>query len=338
MKKIALFALALVMILSLISCGNDKDILESTKTEKTVLMTVDGFEVPLELYRYVALNTKADYEAANGGSKEIWLGESGAMLVEEANAAINDIIVTMYTTRSLAAKYGISPEDEYIRDTVDILMDNVYESYGYDYIAYKNDLDAVNMTDAVYRFITENDLLAEELYAKLVAEGEILSEEDDLRAVVNGNEFIRVKQILLSGENGNTDEENLALANKLLDKISSGESFEDLVQKYGKDLYMFNNNDGYYICRGNRYEEFEDAAFSLEIGEVSEVVKTPAGYSIIKRYEKESGYLNENFDDLCDEYSEGKYNTILEAHKGNLTAEPTNEMKNYSIFNLDSID
>ncbi|MBE6618019.1 MAG: hypothetical protein E7627_08810 [Ruminococcaceae bacterium] len=338
MKKIALLFIAALMVFSLFSCGNDKDILESTKTEKTVLMTVDGFDVPLELYRYVALNSKADYEASRGGSADIWLGESGAALIKEINAHINDIILTMYTTRSLAAKYGISPEDEYIKDTVDILMDNVYEGYGYDYIAYKNDLGAVNMTDSVYRFITANDLLAEELYAKLIESGEILSGEDELRGVINSDEFVRVKQILLTSENGNTDEENLALAQKLLDKLAHGDSFEDLVQKYGKDLYMFNNDNGYYICRGNRYEEFEEAAFSLEVGEVSGIIKTPAGYSIIKRYEKDSDYITENFEDLCEEYKKGKYNLILEEHKATITVEPTDEMKNYSIFNLDSID
>lgn len=338
MKKIVLIILAALMILSLSACGNNKDILESSKEEKTVVMTVDGFEVPLEIYRYVALNCKSDYETAYGGTNDIWLGESGTELVAQVNEDINEIILRMYTTRSLCRDYGISAEDDYIRDTLDIMMDNVYESYSYDYIAYKNALKAVHMTDTVYRFILENDLLAEELAAKMIEKGDIASSDEDLHAIVRRDEFIRVKQILLSEENGNTDEENYALAEKLLSKIKSGESFEELVQKYGKDLYMFNNPNGYYICRGNRYKEFEDAAFELEIGEISGIIKTEAGYSIIKRYEKDEEYLSDNFDKLCEEYTMGKYNTLLEAHMATLSATPTEEMKNYSIFNLDSID
>lgn len=194
------------------------------------------------------------------------------------------------------------------------------------------------MTDAVYRFIIRNDVMAEELAAKMVERGEIVTDDAALRAIINGDDCVRVKQILLTADNGNTDEENLALAEKLLGKIEAGEDFDELIQKYGKDLFMFNNSDGYYLLRGNRYEEFENAAFSLDVGEVSGIVKTEAGYSIIKRYEKEEKYINSHFDELAEEYATGKYNMLLEAHRDSLKAIPTDEMENYSIFNLDSID
>ena len=50
------------LLLSMTACGDDKEILESTQEDKTVVMTVAGHDVPLELYRYLALNYKSVYE------------------------------------------------------------------------------------------------------------------------------------------------------------------------------------------------------------------------------------------------------------------------------------
>ena len=340
MKKIISLIISALMIctllLSITGCKDETSVLESSKEEKTIVMTVGDYNVPLEIYRYAALNHKADYEASRPG--DIWSGAEGEALIEKLKEDTKKTVVNLYTTLSLAAKYGISPDDSYFTDTIDIMMDNMYENYGNDYNAYVRELKKYNMTDSVYRFIIRNDLIAEELMTKMIQNGDIVYTNEGLLEILNGDGCIRVKQILIASDNGKTDEENLALANKILLKVNMGEDFDTLVQKYGEDLYMFSNPDGYYVCRGTLHEVFEDVAFSLEVGEVSEVVKTNAGYSIIKRYEKDSDYITENFEDLCEEYKKGKYNLILEEHKATITVEPTDEMKNYSIFNLDSID
>ena len=48
----------------------------------------------------------------------------------------------------------------------------------------------------------------------------------------------------------------------------------ELVKKYGESLYMINNTDGYYVCRGMWEKENEDAVFALDEGEISEVIKS----------------------------------------------------------------
>ena len=75
---------ASVLLLSAVSCKNDEKLLESTKEEQTAVMTIDGFDVPMELYRYVALNYKTQYE--QGASGDIWLGEEGQALLDELYA------------------------------------------------------------------------------------------------------------------------------------------------------------------------------------------------------------------------------------------------------------
>ena len=151
--------------LLLASCTNNEKLLENTKEERTVVMTVDGFDVPMEIYRYVALNYKAQYE--DGKSSDIWLGEEGQALVSEMNKHIRETIVNMYTPLSLAADYGIEHDSKFVLETLDTSMDLIYESYEYDYEAYTEYLRSYNMNDSVYRFFVRNDILAEELVEQM---------------------------------------------------------------------------------------------------------------------------------------------------------------------------
>lgn len=315
------------------ACGNSEKLLESTKEEKSAVMTAGGLDVPYEVFRYVVLNHMDEYEAGKTG--EIWLGESGEALLSELNADVENTIAKMYLPLILAEEYGLHTDDTVIKESVDLKMSAVYESYDFDYKAYTEDIAAYHMNDGTYRFLMLNEVMTEELFHAMLLKGDIRDDEEYLSDLFYGDEFVRVKQILVSAENGKTDEENLAYAEELLEKVNNGEDFDSLVQKYGQDLYMFNNSDGYYIMKGSFYEEFEDAAFALEIGEVSGIVKTPAGYSIIKRYEKEESYITENWDKLTDTYYDGAFNLLLEATAASVQVEKTERYSEYSILNLE---
>jgi hypothetical protein len=330
--RLAAGALLGAVLLSATSCGDDKKLLESTKDDQIVVMTIAGHDVPLELYRYVALNYKRVYET--GKSSDMWLGESGAALMEELNADVEKSIVTLYATLAMCEEYGIRADDAYITDALEITMDAVYEEYEYDYKAYADAIAQYNMNDGVYRFVLRNELLSAELLNALTEAGKIPDDDAAIRAVFDSDDFIRVKQLLSSNENGVSDEDCLARAEELLGQINGGADFDELVQKKGQDLFMFNNDDGYYFARGYLDTAFEDAAFALEIGEVSDIVKTSAGYSIIKRYEKDPAYIEKHFDDLREDYISGLYNLAVEAFAETLTVTPTDELQNYSIFNL----
>ena len=329
--------LAVLFLFTAVSCGKKGEkLLESSKAEKTPVMKIGGYNVPMEIYRYLALNYKRDLEA--GESADVWLGESGEALLEELEHDVTAALAYLYATVSLADDYGIHADDAYIADTVEMQMKALYEDYGDDYEAYVEYLRSYNMNDSVYRFFVRNDVLAEELVAEMEKRGEIPTDDASLRAILAGDEVVRVKQILVTAEDM-TDEEAEAAANSLLDRVRAGEDFDTLVQKEGRDLYMFNNPDGYYISRGSYHREFEDAAFSLAVGETSGVIRTDAGWSILKRYEKEQSYLNEHFDDLADEYITGQYNIRLEEREAALRAEGVEKLpalENYPVFQLEA--
>ncbi len=322
--------LCLVLSFSLFACDKKKS-LDSSREDLTVVKRIGDIEVTLEMYRYVALNYKSSYEA--GASSDIWLGDTGKALLDEVNSAIDQTLIQMYTVPAICEKYGIHPDDSYIVDTVELNMENTYESYENDYEAYLEYISAYNMNDAVYRFLVRNEILSEELIAKMISAGELPADNDAIFDILIGDDCVRVKQILIASDNGKTEEENRALADRILDELNGGADFDDLIAEYGEDLYMFNNDTGYYVTRGTFHKNFEDTAFELEMGEISGIVETDAGLSIIKKYEKDTAYIKDNIDSLAEDYIAGQFNIALEQFSNTLTVENTDAMEKYSIFN-----
>lgn len=77
--------------------------------------------------------------------------------------------------------------------------------------------------------------------------------------------------------------EKLSLATEIHDRIAKGESFAKLAEQYSIDGTRKRGGDLGFFGHGMMVREFEQAAFALEVGQVSPVVKTQFGYHIIKR-------------------------------------------------------
>ncbi len=85
-----------------------------------------------------------------------------------------------------------------------------------------------------------------------------------------------------------SDAEALALAQELRQRILDGEDFAELAKLYSDDPGSApNGGDLGWAGRGRYVPEFEDVAFSLPVGEVSEPVKTQFGYHLIQVEERD---------------------------------------------------
>ena len=64
--------------------------------------------------------------------------------------------------------------------------------------------------------------------------------------------------------------------------FENGESFESLAQEYSKCMSREKGGNLGFFKRGQMVKPFEDAAFSLPVGVVSDPVKTEYGWHLIK--------------------------------------------------------
>src|SRR5262249_41898933 len=66
----------------------------------------------------------------------------------------------------------------------------------------------------------------------------------------------------------------------------AGTNFADLAKKYSEDPGSKDTGGEYTFPRGKMVKPFEDAAFTLKPGEISEIIETQYGFHIIKVSEK----------------------------------------------------
>ena len=101
-------------------------------------------------------------------------------------------------------------------------------------------------------------------------------------------EQVRASHILLKTE-GKDDAAVKAKAEEVLKQARAGADFAELAKKYSEDeASQKNGGDLDYFGRGRMVPEFDQAAFSLEPGKISDLVKTQYGYHIIKVADKKA--------------------------------------------------
>ncbi len=76
-----------------------------------------------------------------------------------------------------------------------------------------------------------------------------------------------------------------SIAKEVLERINKGDSFAKLAEQYSIDGSRRRGGNLGFFGKGMMVKPFEDAAFALQKGQVSGLVKTQFGYHIIKRLE-----------------------------------------------------
>lgn len=71
----------------------------------------------------------------------------------------------------------------------------------------------------------------------------------------------------------------------IMEKLKNGEKFGKLAKELSIDSGSAKRDGNLgYFTKGMMVKPFEDTAFKLQVGEVSEPVKSEFGYHIIKRF------------------------------------------------------
>jgi peptidyl-prolyl cis-trans isomerase C len=87
--------------------------------------------------------------------------------------------------------------------------------------------------------------------------------------------------------------DTLEEAEEIKDLLSQGLPFEKLAEERSKDATSKQSGDVGYFSKGQLIPEFEQTCFKLDVGEISDIVKTQFGYHIVKLTDRKSPEVQE---------------------------------------------
>ncbi|MFN7993808.1 MAG: peptidylprolyl isomerase [Bryobacteraceae bacterium] len=149
-------------------------------------------------------------------------------------------------------------------------------------------------------------LLAQTLYQHILANSKVDDAAAQTYYDAHKSDYLQVKasHILIRfkgssvqlkpGQKDLTEEEALAKAQELKKKLVGGADFAALAKAESDDSQNAEKGgDLGTFGRGRMYPTFEQAAFTLPVGQISDPVKTPFGYHLIKVEERKEKTLGE---------------------------------------------
>lgn len=123
----------------------------------------------------------------------------------------------------------------------------------------------------------------------VVPEADIVKLYNDNLAQYSTPEQIRASHILFRTE-GKDEAAVRKQAEEVLQKVKAGGDFAALAKQYSEDdANKETGGDLDYFGRGRMVPEFEAVAFEMQSGQISDLVKTPYGFHIIKLTDKKPG-------------------------------------------------
>ncbi|MCD7823918.1 MAG: peptidyl-prolyl cis-trans isomerase [Oscillospiraceae bacterium] len=306
---------------------------EAIDTDNLVMLTITGdeldesIEVMFDEYRYMYMYLLSYYGLTDDS---YW--EDNDELFDTFISIVDYYVEDNQWGAVLADMYDIELTDEDY-DTIAEVMQEEIDSFDSEDEFYEA-LEASGITyDLLERVVTQS-VLCERVYQVLYGDdGAILLESDDEIKENLQNDYVRVYHVLITFDHFADDDEYadatddeleaaaLAYAEEILAEIQASDDIEAAVYEYAQDADdsgMVDNEVGYMFTTGQMVEDFENAAFALEVGELSGIVESVYGYHIIYRLEQDE-YIEENWDELKEDYISIVFNSYVDDALANCT-------------------
>ena len=270
---------------------------------------MDGkYEASYELYRFAFLNTVAAY-----GKPEEWSAEKRAEVFFLADTAARREISRVYAIFSMAEKHGIDTDSKEISTAVKAEVVDAIENESYGYGSQEKYLEALKasyMTDSVFRFYLRLSIVEEKLAKAMHAEKFVEEDDETVRAYFTGESTVCATWIYIPYASAAYKNFTDAMLEEMVARAhsASDEDFVKEAQQYLQTLYMPDElARGFYFGRYQMdayYEKLTETAFSLEVGETSELIHSGDGVYIVRRLEKDADYIadEENIEELRECY------------------------------------
>ncbi len=291
-KKAVIWALVVAFALGAALIGVDRGGLFRSKQAGqqeglTVAATVNGTRIPAETLNQSATNLMNQYLAYSQqmgqDTTSLTAGATGALLRLQVEAQALQGLVRQAIYDQEAERRRLRVSDAQVNETAEKDYADLLARYGITEVTLVEYLKGQNRTldqfKGEMRASVATRLRNEALQQAVV--GPITPSDDDLAGFFEKNittyseaEQVRASHILVADE---------AKAQSILDELALGTSFPELATRDSQDTASAEKGgDLGFFSRGQMVPEFEAAAFALQIGETSGIVKTDYGYHIIR--------------------------------------------------------
>ena len=287
--------------------------------------TVGGVEITYdELYFLIKT-----YEDSFSAQYE----DDPAALREALDELVHEEIVANAAIRLLCEERGLKYKPRKLSDEVDAKLESIlYSDFGGDEEAYRASMEEHGLTERYLRYTTGLDILYGDLMTVYPEQELVITSTPELRAYIMEH-FICTYHIALFNDSPEENEANLDAATKARrDLVLGKQSMRDLIASKINEDYSDVSGAGHYLTRGTWDEAYEEAAFRLKVGEVSEVVlatgessktgKRVPTYYVIQRAELDEDYVTKNLSTLQDEYYASVIYSDLQELRDSLSFEP----------------
>ncbi|MET3696236.1 foldase protein PrsA [Bacillus oleivorans] len=282
---------------------------------KKVIFIILGMMVMLTVILGVAFSRDKAVASVNGN--DISEDELYDLLVTQYGNSALDLLITNEIIELESEKQNVSVSAEEINEEVQVLMDSYGGEENFNMVLESSGVSLDSLKSDIKTYLLTEKLMAPQI--------EITEEEMQTYFEENKDMFAQAEQV----EASHILVEDEATAQEVKEKLDSGEDFAALAQEYSTDTANAEaGGDLGFFGRGEMAEAFEEAAFSLEVNQVSDPVETEHGFHIIKVTDKQEA-KEANFEEskeeieqtLFDEEVSAQYSTWLESLKGDYEIE-----------------
>lgn len=199
------------------------------------------------------------------------------VLMSQGGTDVLDSMIEQKVINKEAEKKSVTISEKELDKELDALI----TSYGGE-DTFNQALEANGIKESEVKKDLETNLKAKKLVEDTIniSEDEMKSYFDENKDSFDQPEQVKASHILVKDEK---------TANEVKKKLSDGEKFAELAKEYSTDTASKEDGgDLGYFSKEDMVQEFSDAAFDLNVNEISEPVKTEYGYHVIKVIDKKA--------------------------------------------------